>query len=458
MKKSLLFVLLVSGIVIGSVFAYLHFSSFYFKISTIVPPDSSVESVLSPLPIQDSQLLIPIDIPHDVLTKAVKNILDPPEGEKLIKRDVELFPEGVTSKNGQLKLGIMFKTSLLKLPVTGSFSIYSGPNLINEEWQLLPNLQPKNIEIDEVKLIELPVPRPLWKVLGIEDKPKKLLPEVSKDLNMKLKMGEIWGQLHYPYNVPDFLPTSWLIFQPQRIKVVPEMLSDLLRLYLVVGGKTEIIVGGKEPKIKSGLLPKLKLLPKRPEKDVSNLNVLAKLKWDAVNSPHIEKKLNPLLQKRLPDVVNIELMDIEITPWGDKILLMAEMKAAHNWLGSAKSKVFLAGQPKVDSGTQMLSALSLKDVEFSLETKNVLLAVVAYLWHRKIVEHIEQNSKIDLADMTGHLNQALERELASIDNDVKLHCRIAAPQLIDVKVSKKSLDAVVAASGNVSVSVTDLPF
>ena len=80
--------------------------------------------------------------------------------------------------------------------------------------------------------------------------------------------------------------------------------------------------------------------------------------------------------------------------------------------GAKRGAIYLTGIPILDIITQKIS---MKDLDFDLETKSVLLKTAKWLFNKKILEELEKNSVFELEDL---LNESKLNIASAINEEI----------------------------------------
>ncbi len=99
--------------------------------------------------------------------------------------------------------------------------------------------------------------------------------------------------------------------------------------------------------------------------------------------------------------------------------------------GSARGRVFLVGQPVLDSEE---NEIHVPDLEFDLETRNLLVGGLAWLAQDQLVEFLRARARIPLIDIVEPAREQLLRGMnRDLSDDVSVEGDVASTRLLEVR-------------------------
>ncbi len=126
-----------------------------------------------------------------------------------------------------------------------------------------------------------------------------------------------------------------------------------------------------------------------------------------------------------------------------------------DFAGSHEGRIFLRGTPVVDTSRQ---ALSVPDISYSLESKDVLVKMAKTLLRGKIRRSVKGNSFLDLAALLKSnlpsLNAQLKRTLAP---NLYTNGQIRELKLIGLLAGERSIQAQLLVRADLAVTATGIP-
>jgi hypothetical protein len=230
---------------------------------------------------------------------------------------------------------------------------------------------------------------------------------VANAIDLPGKAEKAWTELETPMKVA---PSVWLAIHPQQIGIQP----------FVVTPST----------ISSGLY--LQAMPVVSYSDVApapdNNPLPAPAAEPASNSYFISVPVQAdyaTLNKQIQDALKLQTGGIRYPPtgsnyltvtgadvyaYGQKAVLRLELKV-HGIFGPS-AILYLAGTPTFDSARNIIS---FPDLEFTVDSKNILLKIAAWLEQNTLRDDLRSRATYDI---TQYVNDAKQKMLAELNQDV----------------------------------------
>lgn len=257
---------------------------------------------------------------------------------------------------------------------------------------------------------------------------------IAQYANVKAKAEEMWKQFHSPIKVYDKV---WLQISPEQIFVAPLTgKGSTLKTSIGVKAYPKVIVGDT-------------LTMNSPVKPLPKLKIVTgenpggfKMEIDVQTSFEDATKLTKQFlvgQKFESGSKNITILDANIYGAGE------HMVAQLNCTGSFKGLIYAIGKPYYDETDR---SIKIKDFDFSLESKNVLIKSANWLLHgtirNKMAAYMSYpiGSQIDEAKKA--INEALQKPIAST---FRLDGGISKLEPIGVYNTGKGLRTIIMAMG-----------
>jgi len=263
--------------------------------------------------------------------------------------------------------------------------------------------------------------------------------KLSEKLALKGEVAKAWTAAYQPILL-DKGYSAWLKITPRELLLYPLYAqNDQLRLSVGLTSFAEVVVGPQPAAQPASPLPNLKL----PAGYTSNFRL-------ALNTDLFYKDLlaiaGPmLLNKDLgSDGKVVIVKELEIYGNGDHLVVRAVTA------GSLEGTFYLTGKPVFDPRTNVFSV---KDLDFDLQSRSLLLNTADWFLHGTIRDSIQQKLTMDLG---GRLAQA--RELAGkavarvkLADKVYLSGNVKSLTLNDVMVQKDRLSIQLSAEGDTGI-------
>jgi len=219
--------------------------------------------------------------------------------------------------------------------------------------------------------------------------------------DLRSRFQQVWDQLIKPY---DLLGLGWLQINPQQFRINDFSINnDSLNITLGLTAKPTISFERATPPVAK--LPSLG--PYKPQKGFS-IVLDAVLSYDS---------LSQLMNKQLAGKQfnfkkgfikkNFILDSCKVYGGGfDKMIIKINFSGTNNGI------FYLVGHPIYDEANRMLE---IKEVDFDIKSKNLLLGSADWLFDKKITKEIVKQARFDLGAYIDSakftLNQQLNREL-----------------------------------------------
>ena len=223
---------------------------------------------------------------------------------------------------------------------------------------------------------------------------------VRERTEAKQRAEMVWQKLQEPI---EFAPNQWLEFRPRDARVSPITSNGTLVLQtsvnLVMAPK---IVKGSKPDTVAIPLPPLQLAPLRLEGFHLALPII--VDYERINQRLEQEMVGQEVQTPLGDRVKVE--GVQLYGSGDRLILALRLS------GGVNGTVYATGTPVFDEG---LGILKFVDLDFTVETRNVLVRSANWMFHQDILSSLRSQAFIDLSGqlqtLRSRLTTALTRDL-----------------------------------------------
>ncbi|HKY71720.1 MAG TPA: DUF4403 family protein [Nitrospira sp.] len=210
----------------------------------------------------------------------------------------------------------------------------------------------------------------------------------------------IWQQLQEPV---EFASNQWLAFNPREARVSPIISNGTLVVQTSVNLVMEPrIISGSKP-VKAALpLPSLQLAPVPMEG--FHLALPVTVDYGQINRRLEQEMIGQEFQAPIGDSVRID--GVQLYGSGDKLILALRVS------GGVNGNLYATGTPVFDQG---LGILRFADLDFTMDTRNVLLRSANWMFHQNILSTLRSEAIIDLSgqlqSLRSRLGTALSRDL-----------------------------------------------
>ena len=216
-------------------------------------------------------------------------------------------------------------------------------------------------------------------------------------LDVKSSLKDVWSELQKGLPISTY---GFLYMQPKSIGM-SELQFKNNKVFLDLHLAVYPFVSTEEQKEKITALPALE---KFSGKSGFNLNLDIRASYDSL-SAFVGKEF-------VGQEFDFKRKKIFVT--GIKISGAQDQKLVFkmDFDGSKKGTIYLTGIPVLDIISQKIS---MKDLDFDLETKSVLLKTAKWMFNKKILEELEKNTVFELKDL---LNESKSNIVSAINTEI----------------------------------------
>ena len=240
-------------------------------------------------------------------------------------------------------------------------------------------------------------------------------------LDVKSSLKDVWTELQKGLPISTY---GFLYMQPKSIGM-SELQFKNNKVFLDLHLAVYPFVSTEEQKEKITALPALE---KFSGKSGFNLNLDIRASYDSlsafVGKAFVGQEFDFKRKK-------IFVTGIKISGAQDQKLVFKM-----DFDGSKKGTIYLTGIPILDIITQKIS---MKDLDFDLETKSVLLRTAKWMFNKKILEELEKNTVFELKDL---LNESKSNIVSAINAEITKGVKMSG------SVNKISLQEIYLDKGN----------
>lgn len=449
---------------------------FLFSCKTIktTAPTESYEKVV--IPPEVSELVLPVELKvKDLETKVNKEInglvfedKDYADDNLLIKvwkyENIKIEVEGpyilytvpvkvwLKAGYGFNKYGITFNETgetdfAIKLKFKTLFALdpfwnfAPKTNAVEHQWIKEPDLKFLGLDIPLTFIADKIVKGQLNKLASLIDDLAR------KNLDVRKYVLGAWEELHKPIAVSTD-PEVWVRIAPRDLFLTPvDGRGGIIRTAIGMKATVETFLGPK-PQYQLSGLPN-----KREEKNYEgkfNLLINAEVPFD---------KATELARKRLVGQVyefndgkkKIKIENVDL--YGSEMRLVVKVDIS----GSLKGTIYLSGLPNLDIANKVISV---KSLDFDIDTRNKLLKSADWLSHqlfvKKIQPYFSYSFEKDLIESKKEIQKFLTHNKVHHDLEINGEIQDVLPK--DVYLTEQSLKAVMLFTGVINADIQGLDF
>ncbi len=215
--------------------------------------------------------------------------------------------------------------------------------------------------------------------------------------DLRPKLQQVWDQLNRIY---DLYGLGWLQINPSKIRI-NNLVAKNDSLNINIGLSAKPIISFEKPNERLTTIPNITDFSYHPG---FNIFLDAILNYDSLSNI-VSKQLK---DKKFDLTSNKYIIIKDCTVYGiDNENLIIKV----NFEGSEKGLFYLTGKPSYDL---LAKTIELKDLDFDIRSKNMLLKTAEWLFNRRIVNELKKYSRFDLSSYistaTATANQQLNKE------------------------------------------------
>jgi hypothetical protein len=289
------------------------------------------------------------------------------------------------------------------------------------------------------------IPLPFISDLLLEANQKDINTKIDKAFqsafDLKSYFTPIWRTIQVPIKLSDEYP-FWAKITPLEISTVPlQSSSSIIHHTIGIKAYTELFYGDEPTYQVNENLPDLKITSRLD----NDFNISLGLDVPFIHINEIAKQQLGGFQYRQGKYL-VGVKDIFLFGSGDKIVV------ALNIEGTIKGTIYLSGKPYYDRET---SSLKVKDLDFDIRTKNVLIRSASWIFHQNLLQNLEQKLSFVIGDQL----QSAQNQLQSyLDGNRKVKYfgisgTIAKPEIGDILITRQSVKAMIIFTGKIKIAL-----
>jgi len=289
------------------------------------------------------------------------------------------------------------------------------------------------------------IPLPFISDLILEANQKDINTQIDKafqsSFNLKSYFTPIWNTIQMPIKLSDEYPL-WVKITPLEISTVPiQGSSNMINHTIGIKAYTELFYGDEPAYKVNENLPDLKITSRLD----NDFNISLGLDVPFMHINEIANKQMVGFQYRQGKNL-IEVKEVFLFGSGGK--LVVALKIA----GTIKGTIYLSGKPYYDRET---SSLKVKELDFDIRTKNVLIRSASWIFHQNLLQNLEQQLSFPIGDQ---LQSARNQLQSYLDGNKKVQYfgisgTIDKPEIGDILITKESVKAMIIFTGKIKIAL-----
>lgn len=355
----------------------------------------------------------------------------------------------VISYTVPVDLSIQYDAGLAILEATGEISMdFSTAFRIREDWGIETATTVEGhqwIRTPRVRMAGISIPVGFVANLVLNNSRQYIANTidnlVKEEGGLESLVADTWSQMYEPMLVsPEY--NTWLSVNPRHIGMSPIITRrDSLYMQLFIEGEPSVSVGPKPQALQAAILPPYKEEPQSFEGFV--INIGANITFNEAERLAKESLVGETFDygKRSVTVEDIGL-------WGQEDLVIVNTKLSGSYTGD----IYLQGRPVYDLER---GAIELRDLDFTLDTRNFLFKSAGWLLKGPIKNRIQDNMNFLLEANLKESKEMMTRQLNGyqLAPGVQMTGQVNELTIRDVYVLREGLRADILLTGNIRIDV-----
>jgi hypothetical protein len=328
-----------------------------------------------------------------------------------------------------------------KIGISPNWQLNSDTYVDSYDWISEPNVKVAGIRIPVKSMVSRLLNHNFEKITQAIDK------QVNSGIEIKKYVEAAWNLARQPVLLSREFDT-WLVVTPTAIVMTPLMVSNnILRSSIGMKGYTQTITSAVKPAVKPA--------PKLPDLQITDkvtsdfrIGLISLISYEDA-ARMATARFSGQKYSFLGGKYNIQVTSIEMYGQNERLIIKAGLS------GSVTGSIFLKGIPYYDPQTQKLS---LKDLDYDLDTKNTIVRTAGWLLQGKFSKMMEKEMVFPVGNQIAEAKKSVQQILSNykVTDGVQIKGTLADITPDKVYLTPKHIYSVVFAQGNVNLRVEGL--
>ncbi|TDB57333.1 DUF4403 family protein [Arundinibacter roseus] len=353
----------------------------------------------------------------------------------------KISPLGVTMsgyKDSEFSLRIRF---ISKISVTPDWQLSTHTYVDSYDWIKEPEIKVAGLSIPIKSMVSRTLNRNFDKITKAIDE------QVGSTIELKKYVQQAWETVHRPVLLSEEYNT-WLLVVPTGLMMSPLLVkNNIMRTTIGIQGYTQTVTSSEKPVMgATPRLPALQTVEKMPGE--FKIGLISKLPY-AEATRLAQKKFIGEKFSFSEGKYQVEVTGLDLYGQNENLVIKANLK------GSLNGIIYLKGKPYYDPVTKNLS---LKNLDYDLETKNVILKTAGWLLQSKFSKMMEQQFVFPIGQQIAETQAVIQKNLThnTLTKGIILNGKINEIEPHKVYLTPEHLYSVVFAGGQVTLRVEGL--
>ena len=340
-------------------------------------------------------------------------------------------------KETEFEIDLRFKT---KFDLDRDWSVNTQTQADGYAWVRRPTISVVGFNVPITSFVSRMIDKNLGSIT------KTLDGQIRRNVDLRTPVLKVWNTLREPYLLSDKYRT-YLQVVPKRVLITPLRFEGrTIRATIGIEGFTLTTTGAKPDVRPAVSLPDLTVV--NQVKDDFQIGLLSEVSYPEAATLAADEFVGKTFSFS-NDSYSITITSMDLYGQNDNLIIKAGLK------GTISGDIYLRGRPYYDAQTQ---TISLKDLKYDLDTKNVLQQSANWLLQGTLTRTLEKQLTIPVGSYIADMQKLVQERLKNnqLAKGVTVNGRIDEIRPDQVYLTPTALLAVVNARGRIDVKVEGL--
>jgi len=345
------------------------------------------------------------------------------------------YNAGITRLEANGEIAMNFNTDF---DIDRDWNMETVTNIETYEWLKQPRLRVAGMNLPVGFIADIILKRSKTVITQSIDQ------QVQENFNLRKMVEDVWKQMFDPVLVsPEY--NTWLLVNPQNIGMTP-LVTDEQSI-------SSVIVVESLPRVSLGERPEAMGATDLPPfifRDTTLNDFVIRLRTDVPYEEAERLAKQELLGETFSEGKrSVTIEDLELYGQGNKLIVNTKLSGSYN------GSIYLTGRPVYNPKKNVVD---IKDLDFTLETRNFLHKSAAWLLKGTLRKRIEENMNFLLQYNLDELKNQLQEQLNNypITRSIVLDGKLEDLNIQDAFLSTEAIRVDVALVGRLNVQVNGL--
>ncbi len=339
---------------------------------------------------------------------------------------------GMTDIEAEGEIAIVFSTNF---SVQNDWTMKTETSVLYHDWISAPVMKTRLVDIPIRYVADIVLNRSKAKLSTAIDN------QVKQTMDLKKTVNDVWTSIQTPQLMSEDYK-AWSKITPKEISMTPFLTqnNDLKTVFSVIANTD--IQFGDAPKFRANsTLPNLSYIPQGS--DDFNINLVTDISFSEAEAIAKNKMVGQTFGSG-KQAITVE--DILIFGQNDNLIIHTKVK------GFFDGNVYMKGKPVYNPTTQ---AVEISNLDFELNTKNFLAKSANWLFHKGLVNKMNDAMKFPVADKINEAQTDAQKKLENyaINNNITLKGKIEKTAISDLLIIPEGIRCVIQSDGRLNIYV-----